>query len=284
MKTIALVYKFDKKLNLQKIQSEVGGFRFAQKSKALFLDIDSLRMFVLSNGIVRLAVPAGDASMLVSSTREAGQRINAIINAIALASGQENPKSIKMDMEEISGNSVLNHSYEDFRPELKLNADVRVVNSLVVSIFEILGRFEAKRVQAQAGEILGRAAATGIAHYAEYDELYSKISKGIEELGLGEIKFEKPELADGTGFVHSAGHVASSMDHKHHPVIHNAIMSEGYISGLMVYGEPVCELVRGYIRGAFCQFTGIETMFVEETECWGRGDIRCKFVISSSKT
>lgn len=258
MKALCFTYNLGKELDLEKL-APVLDFTYSKKTNVLSGKIGEINTYLLPDGRMRLNLRA-DPDVLRKAITTASPEIQQIIRKIKEA------LNLKLDVDQIVASLYHEDVDEDIlpalRPSFPSTAKVDISRGLYINSLEEAGEYQTERIATRAGDKRGRAMVRRASPKKE-QELLPMIKKYIESNKIASVEY-KPSKGEA-----KAG-------------IREAIVTLFECSsavGLPCIGRALCHFERGFIRGTYCQFRGLENIAVNELKCWGLGDTYCEFEI-----
>jgi hypothetical protein len=260
MKGECYTYDVGAKLDLQKLSKKAPALKWLDKEQTLlFSDIGNMKALVYSDGRIRIHLPEKPFEEVREHLLSASAEVYALIEEIKKATG------IKTSTKDIIGSGV-QEVISGFDPEVRkslgIDVTVNALRSMMFSMYDIAGDFQAERIATQAGEILGRKFVSKT-DFKNTDQLIKGMVEYFLENKLGKLV-----------------NVSKAEEMKGVPRDATLRVYEcAFCAGMPPVNRHVCNFDRGFLRGAFAVWKNTETVTVKETRCWGMGDSFCEFDI-----
>jgi predicted hydrocarbon binding protein len=256
---ISYIYDFGKQLDLAKIKTKLKMNSLEGDKNLLFLFVDPLFLTLFKDGRLRIIHKDRDVNSLRKALTIIAPKLREIIQEIAKSSG------VKKNVDSILADGDIEkfpEALEVFgRPRLSTVGFLTFRELNLFSPEKVLGPYQRERIATQAGETIGRRLAKVV---KDRKELETKLLDLIENESLGIPSTLSPEKAE----------KINEEIQKPYSII-RVLESTSY--GIVPEGKPMCDLIKGLIRGAYCEYLGQENVNVVETRCWGLGDVYCEF-------
>lgn len=216
--------------------------------------VGGMRIFLLEDGRLRVFAPGLGMGQLKEKLAASSFEVYSVVEDVRKALGLEISARDVM-----AGGKQENVDGEVMPRKLGTDVPLGLLRRLFYSAYDILGEFSAERIGTQAGENHGRELGHGM---ASREELLEKLAKNIEEKRLGRVEFKKVKESKAVA-----------------PEAVAIVYESAFSYGIPPVNKPVCNFLRGMLRGAFASFYNSENVSVHETKCWGLGDTHCEFEI-----
>jgi len=120
----------------------------------------------------------------------------------------------------------------------------------------MFGDFQAERLSVSVGEAAGRE----LAMESDARKIAQDIVAELNECGFGTVRAEKP----------------TNKIEKYDQLSNFVVKDSAEVSGEKS-DKPACQIIRGFIRGAYTQVYHQENIAVKETKCSSMGEKECVF-------
>jgi len=121
----------------------------------------------------------------------------------------------------------------------------------------MFGDFQSDRLAVSVGESIGRQ----LSSKSSTSKVTKDIVALINQVGLGSAKEGKPQQK------------AKGFEPLGEIIVSDSLESQAFKKA----GKPVCQLIRGLIRGAYIGVYNQQNIAVKETKCASKGDKECVF-------